>query len=300
MPHNMIDAVRVLFRSAQPWSLLGGMIFYALGVGVARYLGEPLDWRVYWLGQACITLLQMSSFYLKHYFDLPFFPRGKTQPEEKREIDLPKPVWLQAAITTMTVGSVITVLLLAGKDLNLGGLLLLGVGFILSYFYAVPPLRLVYSGYGELVQAFFVASLTPTFAFTLQSGDLHRLLWMLTMPLTALYLSTTMALTLRNAPQRIQAGRLNIWARSGWQRGFVLHNLLVLGAFLLMGVAALLGLPWILTWPGLLALPAGVLQVAHINQIADGQKPRWRLLAILALASLGIAAYSVTFTLWTR
>ncbi|NPV56815.1 MAG: prenyltransferase [Anaerolineae bacterium] len=293
-----LETARIFTRTAQPWSLLGGILFYALGVGVAHYLGEPLDWRVYWLGQACITMLQVSSFYLKHYFDLPPYHRNDPKRDAKPITDLPKPAWLQAAITTLTVDAVIAALLISGRDLNPVSLILFVIGFALLFFYAVPPFRLVYSGYGELIQAYFVASLTPFIAYALQSGDLHRLLWLLTQPLTALYLATTMALTLHGTPEQIRLGRQNIWSRIGWQRGFMLHNLLVLGAFVLLGVFSLLGLPWLLTWPGLLGLPFGVLQVVHVNQIADGDKPRWRLLSLLALASLGIAAYSITLTLW--
>jgi len=57
-------------RLFQPLYLLGGGLFYALGAGIAHYLGHAIDWQVYWLGQAWITLLQLSMIFLERYFDV--------------------------------------------------------------------------------------------------------------------------------------------------------------------------------------------------------------------------------------
>src|SRR5271169_5491208 len=168
---------------SRPWYLLEGILFYALGVGIVHYLGHPIDWTTYFLGQACVTMLQLSSYYLTVYYDR-LFP---TEPEltkrkslkandDESAKELPRPVFQLTSLTTLTVGAVLTVLLLSNGAINIQGLIILGIAFLLAFFYAVPPLRLVYSGYGELSHAIFIANLVPAFAFLLQTGELHRFL----------------------------------------------------------------------------------------------------------------------------
>ena len=195
-------------------SLLGGILLYALGGGIATYLGYYIDWPIYWLGQAAVTLLQLSSHFLREYFDRagqpPFESRvqrpprtekGMAEPDGKEaappEIEAPRVIFFQAAAATLTVGAVVTVLLIAANKLTPQVFLFLGLAFLLAFVYAVPPFRLVYSGYGELVLAILEANLFPALAFLLQSGELHRLLAMLTFPLTLLYLAAVLAISLR-------------------------------------------------------------------------------------------------------
>lgn len=296
----------LLIRYARPWALLAGVLLYALGAGVVRYQGYPLDWPVYFLGQAVVTLLQISSYYLKVYYDLLADPRrrrGKQEEQADEEgtgpVDLPRPVVLQAAITALTIGAVVTVLLITQKAISLPTLVILSVAFLLAFFYAVPPIRLVYSGYGELSQAILITNLFPALAYLFQTGELHRLLGMLTFPLTALYLAMTLARQLPSYAADLRQNRQNLMVRLGWQRGMFFHNLLIFVAYLLLGFAALLGLPWGLTWPALLTLPVGLFQVWQMSRISGGAPPSWKLLTLSAIALVSITAYLITLALWT-
>jgi 1,4-dihydroxy-2-naphthoate octaprenyltransferase len=178
--------------------------------------------------------------------------------------------------------------------------MMLGLAFLVAFFYAVPPFRLVYSGYGELALSLQMANIIPALAFLLQVGNLHRLLAMITFPITALYLAMLLALSLEGYASDEKYRRKTSMVRLGWQRGMNLHNLLILFGFLLFGLAAILGLPWSLTWPGLLGLPLGLFQIWQMSLIASGAKPRWRLLSFNAVATVVLTAYLVTFTLWTH
>ena len=51
--------------------MLSVILLYALGGGVARYLGHDLDWGVYWFGQVWISVLQLSAHYLYAYYGSP-------------------------------------------------------------------------------------------------------------------------------------------------------------------------------------------------------------------------------------
>jgi 1,4-dihydroxy-2-naphthoate octaprenyltransferase len=191
------------------------------------------------------------------------------------------------------------VLLLSNKAINLQGLLILGIAFLLAFFYAVPPLRLVYSGYGELSHAIFIANLVPAFAFLLQTGEVHRFLPMLTFPLAFLYLAMSLALSLKDYPENLKNNRKTLLVRLGWPNGMRLHNILILATYVLLTLAFVSGLTWGLTWPGLLTLPLAGFQVWQFIQINAGAKPHWGLLSLTAIGTLLMTAYLITFTLWT-
>lgn len=289
-------------QNTRPLGLLAGMLLYALGAGIVAYRGESIDWGVYWIGQACITLLQLSSSFLLVYYD-----RLREGRRRERSAKNPRPeqqaraltsVYLLSAVTTLTIGAMLTALLLSRGEISPAGLLILGIAFLAAFFYAVPPLRLAYSGYGELIEAVLLTNLVPAFAYLLQAGELIEVLGVLTLPLTTLYLAMTLATSLEHYFADIKRGRQNLMIRLGWQRGMSLHNLSILIAYLTIGIGVFFGLSWQLTWPRLLTLPLGIFQIWQVWQISLGARPRWRLLRITAYASLAITAYLLVFTLW--
>jgi 1,4-dihydroxy-2-naphthoate octaprenyltransferase len=299
---------KAVFRAARPISLLAGVLLYALGGSIAAYLGEFINWPVYWIGQGAVTLLQMSSYFLHEYFDRagqpPFQssvpPSHQEDEEDEKPIPAPRVIFLQIALTSMTAGAVLTVVLLAGGNLSPAAFLFISLAFVMAILYAVPPFRLVYSGYGELLLSIMIANLFPALAYLLQSGVLHRLLAMMTFPLTFLYLAAILAQSLPKYLDDLKHNRQTMLVRLGWQRGMNLHNLLIAGAYLLLAVSVIAGLPWRLAFPAFFALPVGIFQIWQMNSIAGGGKPRWRLLILTAVASIGLAAYFMNLALWTN
>ncbi len=299
------STLTAFIRISQPLVLLGGFLMYSLGTGIAHYLGHNINWTIYWLGQACVTLLQLSCFYLKETFDLPAIDPTILKPppgQEKPGARLPfsRNNFLLITFTTLTIGAILTVLLISNGVVTPATFLLLGIAFLISFIYAVPPFRLIYTGYGELSMAFFMVNLVPALALLLQTGDLHRLVAMATFPLTALYLAMLLALSLEGYASDLKYGRKTAMIRLGWQRGMTWNNLLIVAAYFFIGMDLLIGLPWSLAWPALLTLPLGFFQIWQMFQIASGAKPRWRLLALNAVATLGLTAYFLTFALWTH
>jgi 1,4-dihydroxy-2-naphthoate octaprenyltransferase len=296
-----------LIRLSQPLALVEGVLLYALGAGIAHFLGNSIDWTTYWVGQATVTFLQLTSYYLKAYYDTPQ-PEENDSPVENKPNSinsqtrgqLSRSLVLQSALITMTVGAVLTVMLLVNGSIQLPAFIFLGLGLLLAFFYAVPPFRLVYSGYGELSMAIIMTNLIPALSYLFQVGDLHRVLAMVTFPLTALYITTAMALSLRKYGADARYDRKTLMVRMGWQRAMNFHNILILVAYLLFAAGASLGLPWVLTWPALLTLPIGLFQIWQMSQIARGAKPRWNVLYLTAVATLGLTVYLLNLSLWTH
>jgi 1,4-dihydroxy-2-naphthoate octaprenyltransferase len=295
----------IFLRLTRPVFLLGGILMYALGVGIARYLGVTLDWTAYFLGQGCVTLLQLSAQYLNEYFDRATdaenlnrtpFSGGSGAGNDPA---LPQRTALLAAATCLTVGAVITVLLYRDGKLNPELGVILGLAFLASIFYSVPPVRLAGTGYGELVASILVANLVPAFAFILQTGSLHRLVGMTTFPLTALHLAMLIAFSLPDYSSDLRHGKRTALIRLGWERGMMLHNLLIVLAYALLAVAIIEGLPLRLAWPGFLTLPLGIYQIWRMRQIAAGAPTRWNLLTFTAVSIFALTGYFLAFSFWT-
>lgn len=307
MKRSSPSPILLLFQYANPWLLLAGIVFYTLGGGVVLFLGGAIDWVNFWLGLVMLLILMASSFYLKSYYDtfetnpqLHLPPRLRLlRKDEEAAAGLPRALFLQVSITTLTVGAVLTVLLFQRGALNPPAFILLGIAFLLAFFYAVPPLRLVNTGYGELTQALLIVNLFPALSYLFQTGELHRLLAMLTFPITALFLAMQLAFGLPDYASDLKSGRKSLMLRLGWQQGMNLHNILILSSYIMIGLAAILGLPWALTWPGLLTLPFGIFQIYQMTLISNGAKPRWRLLLLTAMATMGLMTYMITLALWT-
>lgn len=291
------------FLSISSWpNLLAGALLYVLGAGIVVYRGDLFDWRNFWLGLALVVLLQLSCSYLTTYYtrlQSPMPDRVASSEDSSGDgIPLSRGMLLLLAISTLTAGAMITVSLLAVDAITPAVVLVLGLAFILAFAYAVPPFRLVYTGYGELVMAILLTNLVPALGYLLQAGEMTSLLGTLTFPLTALYLAMLLALSLESYYADIKAGKQTLMVRLGWQRGMFLHNVLILIAYLLIGIGMLLNMAWALTWPRLLTLPIGLFQFWHIWQISNGGKTRWKLLRITAIATFAITVYLQAFTLW--
>lgn len=298
--------LRLFIQLSRPLFLLGGILLYALGVGIARYLGALVDWNLYFLGQAWVTSLQLSAHYLNEYFDAP---RDNLNPNRTPFSGgsgaigpgkLTRNTALIAATTTLTITTSLTVVLIQTAAITPLLTLIMVLSLLGAVFYSVPPVKLAETGYGELTTSVLVANLLPFFAFLLQTGEPHRLLVMSTFPLTALHLAMMLVFELPDYATDVKYEKLTLLVRVGWRIGMGLHNVLVLTAFFLLGLAMLFGLPLSIALPAFLPLPLALLQIWQMRRIAAGAAPNWTALTLNALALFASTAYLLAFAFWTR
>lgn len=297
----------ILFvRLSRPVFLIGAVLIYALGVGIARYLGYTIDWGLYILGQAWVTSLQLATHYLNEYFDSPadarntnrtFFSGGSGTLGED---GLPREVALWGGVVSLTAATSFTAMLMRADGFSPSLVIVMGLIFLGAFFYSVPPVRLVASGYGELTTSIVVAVLVPALAFLLQVGELHRLVAMTTTPLVFLHLAMMLAFELPDYAIDLKFDKLTLMVRLGWERGMTLHNLLILSAFVLLALALIFGLPTAVALPAFLILPLGLFQIWYMTRIAAGAKPHWNILGLMAVLLFGLTAYMLAFAFWTR
>jgi 1,4-dihydroxy-2-naphthoate polyprenyltransferase len=296
----------LFIRLSRPHFILGAALLYALGAGIVRYLGTPIDWGLYFLGLVWVTFIQLSTHYLNEYFDspvdvenehrTPFSGGSGTIGKEK----LSRETALYAGVICLALAAYFTLVIIRSAQVNAALVITLVLIFLGAFFYSIPPVRLSSTGYGELVTSIIVSNLVPALAFLLQNNELHRLLAMATFPLTMLNLAIMLAFELPDFASDLKYHKTNLMVRIGWQRGILFHNVSILIAYVLFGVGAILGFPLRIVLPAFLTLPLGLFEIWLINRIADGAKPNWFALTFTAASLYGVTAYLLTFAFWTR
>ena len=299
-----MEKIGLFIRLTRPLFIIGVVILYALGVGIANYLGISINWVVYVFGQLWVILLQLSTQYLNEYFNAtadsenqnrtPITGGSGALGTEK----LPRRTALMAAYTCLAFLASLTVVMISRVTLTPTALLIMGFALLGSLTYSTPPLKLEGSGYGELMVSIIVAFTLPAYAFILQTGELHRLVAMSAFPLTVMHLAMLLAFELPDYANDIKFRKRTIMVRIGWRNGMILHNILILSAYLLLGLAAINGMPRFVWLPVLLTLPLGFFQIWQMRRIADGAKPKWKALTVVSMSLFGAMTYLMTFAYW--
>lgn len=304
--NKTMDQIRLFFRLSRPLLVLVAGLLYILGTGIAHFLGATIDWNIYWIGLFWNILILLSTVYLNEYFDdgkatLGFKPAiFSNRSGAFLDLKLPRWVSLAAAGACLTVAASLTLTIQRSPHFSPATALILILIFAGSFVYAVPPVRLSATGFGEWVSILILAIGMPALGFSLQSGEVHRLVAMASFPLAALQTSMMLASELQDYADDTKYERKTLMVRLGWKLGIGLHNWLILAGFGVLGLSLLFGMPLGIGGPAMLALPVGAVQIWLMRQITDGAKPNWKLLTYTAGALFGVTAYILTFMFWTN
>jgi 1,4-dihydroxy-2-naphthoate octaprenyltransferase len=289
--------LRLFIRLSRPLFLLGGILLFGLGAAIASYLGRPVDLGRYIVGQLLVTLLQMMTQYLNEYFDSPADEHNPTRtlltggsgaigPE-----GLARNVALYAAVISLGLAATIATASLITSTLPASIWPILLLAFLGGFFYSAPPLRLVSSGYGELVASLIVGGLTPAFGFVVQTGEIHRLLLMSTTPLIALGFAMLLVFELPDYATDVKHEKRNLMVRIGWSSAMRAHDLAIFFGLASFAIAFMFGLPRRVSLGALIVVPLAIAQIWQMRRIRLGYPPRWNSLTLSGLALFVIATY---------
>ncbi len=280
----------------RPLWLLNSILLYTLGAGIADYLGIIKDWHIYFIGLAWVLSLQLAFQFLAAYFVSAAPLSNREDEPQKMARDIP--LWF--GLTALTLTTSFTILLQRNSALDNAVVLIMALIFVGAISYALPPLRLIDSAYRGLLLSVLFANLMPALAFVLQGAPLHRLVSMVTFPLTLLHYAMTLVFEFPAYASDVKHQRPTILMRLGWQRGILLIGVLNLSGFMALGFAMLGGLPTQIGAPVFLVLPLALFLIWYFSRIADGAKPNWQALFIVAILIYAFAAYLLAFSFWTR
>jgi 1,4-dihydroxy-2-naphthoate octaprenyltransferase len=285
-------------RFSHPLNLLLGGLTYTLGTGIARYLGETTTLTIFWLGLIGVISGQLGMNLLGEAFR----PFTEPVPEEltRAERETLRNTLTLSSIGALAGAGLIAYLLLKEGALSPQTILFLGLSLAIVVAYAVPPLRLLDKGYGEFAFAVHLAFISPALGFIFQAGVYHRLVGIVSFPLTFMALAYFLVLGFPSFASDQKYDRRTLLRILGWERAVPLHHFLLLASYLLLASAYFFGVAWELLWQAFLTIPFALFQVWQLHNISLGGRPVWRLLMINSLAVFGLTAYLLTFAFWLR
>jgi 1,4-dihydroxy-2-naphthoate octaprenyltransferase len=278
-------------------ALLAGLT-YSLGAGIAHYLGNSIKFGVFGIGLLASLALQGSAFFLADYFRLPLAPLDLEESFRQREKFRLLLLLVSYAALALSTIFMLDMLLTHTITLSAGIFYLLILVCLMAY--AIPPFRLSVTGFGEFVNAVFLGTFLPAFAFLLQTGSLHRLVFFTSFPFTLLALAFLLAWDFPTFATDQKLAHYTLLTRLTWQRAVPIHHSLILFSFLFFSFAPFLDIPWGVIWPVFLALPIAALQIYWLQQIANGRRTLWNFFSAIATATIGLSVYLLVLTFWIR
>ncbi|MCA1900023.1 MAG: hypothetical protein LDL50_04865 [Chloroflexi bacterium] len=280
----------------RPLHLLLAALTYALGASAAGYLGRPFQPLTFTLGLGGVLLAQLSMSLLAEVFRP--YNEPLVEGETPRQKETLRNNMLYISIAALSSSAFIVYLLYLNRALTLPSFIFLLSSFVLVVSYAIPPMRLLDRGFGELALAAHLAYVVPSVGFLLQAGEHHRLLTFVVVPLTALALAYFLIVNFTTFPADQKYQRATLLRRLAWERAVPFHHSLLVFAYVIFFVALLLRLTILST--AFLTLPFALLQIFLLRSVALGGKPNWTLLTSTALAVFGLTAYFIALTFWLR
>jgi len=287
-----------IIQLIRPVFLTLATLSYIVGVAIAHYLGTKIEWPPLLLG-LCITLSLLAASFLLTEF---FFPKSRnyidkinSQTWHKNRILI---IQASAALLVFTVLLIITLISIARLNTQIGVLLV--VLALMTMSYSLPPIALSVKGYGEILLAFLYGNVIPGISFLTQDSELHKLVPMVTFPLTLFALSSLLAMNFFSYSQDIQTNHISLLRRLSWEKAIPIHHIIIMVAYLFFASMPIFGMSWALIWPLFLTLPFGVLQILWLQHIRNGGNPFWKAYTKFIPSVYGLITYFLIISFWIR
>lgn len=180
--------VSSLVGLVRPRFLLGGALFFLMGLLLAIILGAPFDLPRCLFGYAIFLAGHLSISFSNDYFDYAVDRLTKrtslsggsgvlfTHPSARSFA-------VRIAVLLIALSLTLAVLFLVIYSMNWSFLLFVLIGNLTGWFYSAPPLRLSYRGYGEILTILGAGMLMPGMGYFVASGTLDLPFLFLALPL---------------------------------------------------------------------------------------------------------------------
>jgi len=290
-------SVKVLLKPIKVFRLISLLFTYAMGTGLAQYVGAMVSWPAVLAGAAFLCFSTLGFDYLQamqRINDHRFQPDGVSLKDiQKIRMGLGViSATFMAAAASITVGWMIN------------GVFWQGLVVLLVAVFAIGGITIL-EGTSEKLQPFhslfdavLVVIIPPALGYFLQTQEMHRFLTMAVLGSVPLYLAYILLSQLIRFGEDHRKGILTTVTAIGWEAAMVLHNALILFGFLMFALAAVLGFHWSLIWPVFLTLPLGLFEIWLMERVRHGQKPLWRIMQFALGATVLIPVYLLTLSFW--
>lgn len=234
---SYLQTLTFYLRMARPTQLVAVILVYSWGILLALP-PDASQLLTYLIGLLALLLASASIHYANEYADFGTDALTVRTPFSGgsgalKEFGAPRETALKAAKITLAPG-----LLLALGATVLGllprvALLILALGALGDWMYSLPPLKLAWRGWGELVNAFLGGMLLPTFGFSVVATRLDWRIFLLTLPFMLFVFANLLATTWADRYADREVGKLTLATRWPANRLRRLYFLAVVTAYIL-------------------------------------------------------------------
>ncbi|GAB4429374.1 MAG: prenyltransferase [Chloroflexi bacterium OHK40] len=276
----------------RPLFLVGGMVFYGLGVVAARAGGALIDWSLAGLGLLTVAMAQLMNHYSNDYFDREADAANQTPTPWSggsrvlTEGRLPARAALAGALGTGGLGLALALVAARLAPMPLVALAALLTGIVFAWLYSGPPLFLHRRGLGELVGALVVPGMPALVGYVLQAGGVGGELLLALVPLCLLQFAMLVAVSLPDAAGDAQVGKLTLAVLWGRRRAAQLYVVALLVACLTLPLIGLAGLRWPVALAPIGALPIVVWNSWRVARGAWAKPEAWASLGFWSIGQL--------------
>lgn len=273
-------------RLSRPHFLAGGALMYGIGVAsgggvtVARYL----------LGQLMVTAAQITAHYVNEYSDIEpdRLVRNRTLFSGGSGVLANGGFAPAIALRAARIASVFSVLA-AGAVWSISPVAaLLGVtALMISWTYSIPPVRILDTGWGELVTSIVVTVLVPLIGVSMtEMSPSPELVWAMAV-LLPVHVAMMLVFEIPDADSDRRAGKNVLSVRLGESATLVV----IVGLYVASAMVALIGRPdSVDVYRVLSVAPIPLVGVGlMLNSIARRSFGWATALAVSVLAALGLA-----------
>ncbi|WP_298818647.1 prenyltransferase [Chloroflexus sp.] len=290
MHANWLQTSIDLIRLGRPLHLLGGAIFY--GVGVAAAGVAPRDSGLALLGLLTTLSAQLMNHYSNDYFDRDA-DCANTTPTRwsggSRVLPagrLPAQVALVAALGWGGLALLLALLSAVRSPdptLSIG---VFGIAIALAWVYSGPPLYLHRRGWGEVIGALLVPGMTAIAGFTLQTGTIQPIIVLAVIPLCCLQFAMLVAVSLPDVTGDRAVGKRTLAVIVGPQRVVQWQIGAIVAAFTSLPLITAGGVPWLVAVAPLTTAPIGIWLINRLRKGAWADPSSWDVLGFWSIGQL--------------
>lgn len=283
---NTIDFIKL----GRPLHLIGGAIFY--GVGVAAAGSTLRDGGLALLGLATALSAQLMNHYSNDYFDHdadlanPTPTRWSGGSRVLPAGRLPAQAALAAALGWGALAIILAVLSMVRSPNPALSAGVLGLAIALAWVYSGPPLYLHRRGWGEATGAVLVPGMTALAGFVLQTGTIQPTIVVALIPLCLLQFAMLVAVSLPDVAGDRVVGKRTLAVIFGPQRAAQWQTIAIGAAFATLPLLILGGVPWPVAVAPLATLPIGIWLISRIRAGAWADPAAWDGLGFWSIGQL--------------
>ena len=155
----------------------------------------------------------------------------------------------------------------------------------------MPRIKLVNSGFAELIQSMLIFGLLPVYAYLVICNEFHLIIILMSMPMALFYMAYHLVYSLAHFSEDQKNRRLNLLQKIGWKQGMFFHNIFILLGFVIYACIPLFDFSTKIFLNPLIVLPIGLVLIFMLYRIEHGKKPEWGSLIFLEKILIAMVFY---------